>query len=519
MARLFEYQSKALLAQNGIPTPRGFVCSTGEEAFEAAEKLGGNAVVKAQVFATKRASFGGVVLVDTPQEARAAAERILGMQVKQFTINTVLVEERLAIEKEYYVGFVVDDSVKAPVLIVSSKGGTGIEEVAAKTPGLVARQTVDILSGVSAAMATQLFENTGVSMDHAELLGPTVKALWDTLRQFEARSAEVNPLVVTRAGKVYAADARVTVDDHSVFRHPELGIEIAREFSRPPTPLERSAWEVEKDDYRGTFYFFQLETDFRRGQGVVGFHGAGGGGSMMSMDAVLKQGFRLANFCDTSGNPPAGKVYRAARIILAQGPIDGYFGSGSGVASQEQYHSARGLVKAFREVNLNVPAVLRLGGNKEDLAIKILTQYTKDLPAPVECYGKDTSPDFCAKRLLAMIEDHPKDTIPASPCEKMPEPERPYRFKTLTGEVVFDHAICEHCQSKACISACVPGILKVENGVPVLNITRQEAEKGKCTECLACDVDCAMYGLGSGRVILPIPGLTGENAEVKKWRS
>jgi len=514
MARLFEYQSKARLAEHGIAVPKGFLCSTPQQARQAAEKLGGAAVVKAQVFTTKRASFGGVALVDTPQHAEEAARRILGMKVKQFVIDQVLVEQKLAIDAEYYAGFVVDDSAKSPVLIVSSKGGTGVEEVAAETPELVARQTVEILDGVSPAMASQLFENAGVSKKRADLLGPVVSRLWEVMKAVEARSAEINPLVVTRDGAVVAADARLTVDDHAVFRHPELGIEIAREFSRPPTPLEETAWAVEKDDYRGTFYFFQLETDFQRGDGVIGFHGAGGGGSMMSMDAVLQQGFKLANFCDTSGNPPASKVYRAARIILAQGPVDGYFGSGSGVASQEQYHSARGLVKAFREVNLNVPAVLRLGGNKEDLAIRILTQYTKDLPAPVEGYGKDTSPDFCAARLRDLIERHPRDTVPASPPPPPPEPKRPYRFKTLTGEVVLDHEVCEQCQTKACISACVPKILTLKDGVPVLNITREEAAKGKCTECLACDVDCAVYGLGGGRVILPIPGLD-EQQEVE----
>ena len=117
---------------------------------------------------------------------------------------------------------------------------------------------------------------------------------------------------------------------------------------------------------------------------------------MMSMDAVLNQGFKLANYCDTSGNPPASKVYRAAKIILSQPGIRGYFASGSGVASQEQYHSARGLVKAFIEENLDIPAVIRLGGNFEEEAIRILATYGQDLPAKVEGYGRDDSPEFCA---------------------------------------------------------------------------------------------------------------------------
>jgi succinyl-CoA synthetase beta subunit len=132
------------------------------------------------------------------------------------------------------------------------------------------------------------------------------------------------------------------MDDYSVGRHRELEIEFVGEFDHPPTALEQIAWQVEKDDYRGTFYFIQMLEDFERGQGVIGFHGAGGGGSMINMDALLAQGFQIANYVDTSGNPPASKVYRAARIILQQKNIDGYFAGGSGVASQEQYHSARG---------------------------------------------------------------------------------------------------------------------------------------------------------------------------------
>jgi succinyl-CoA synthetase beta subunit len=150
---------------------------------------------------------------------------------------------------------------------------------------------------------------------------------------------------------------------------------------------------------------------------------------MMSMDAVINEGFRIANFVDTSGNPPASKVYRAARIILSQGPIDGYFGSGSGVASQEQFHSARGLVKAFLEHPLTVPAVIRLGGNAEDRAVEILERVNDHVPAPVEGYKKDDSPQFCAQRLKALIESYTPP--PAKPQGRQkPVAQRPYTFET-----------------------------------------------------------------------------------------
>jgi hypothetical protein len=301
------------------------------------------------------------------------------------------------------------------------------------------------------------------------------------------------------------------VDDYAVFRHKDLGITFARELDRPPMELERVAYAVEEGDYRGTFYFIQMVDEFQKGEGVIGFHGAGGGGSMMSMDAVINEGFRIANFVDTSGNPPASKVYRAARIILSQGPIDGYFGSGSGVASQEQFHSARGLVKAFLEEPLTVPAVIRLGGNAEDRAVEILEQVNDHVSAPVEGYKKDDSPQFCAQRLKALVESHtPSAETPEG--RKKPAAQRPYTFETVTGgTVTYDHAICATCESKVCVKECVPQILTLnEEGCPVLNITPEEAKKGRCIECLACDVTCYFDGAGGGYVELPIPGLDDE---------
>lgn len=228
---------------------------------------------------------------------------------------------------------------------------------------------------------------------------------------------------------------------------------------------------------------------------------------MMSMDAVMNRGFRLADFVDTSGNPPASKVYRAARIILAQDGIDGYFASGSGVASQEQFHSARGLVKAFMEAPLNIPAVIRLGGNAEERAMAIIERAQPKLLAPIEAYGKDDTPEFCAERLDDLVRSfrQPEDQT-SRPIR--PPAREPYSFGTITnGTVVLDHAACRECESKICVERCVPGILSLEGDVPVLNITLEEARKGGCTECLACEVECAFDGNGGGRVFLPIPGL------------
>ncbi len=507
MARLHEHKGKSLLADCGINVPRGGPVKSAIEAQALTEEINSPVVVKAQAWVIGRAGMGAIRFVDSPQAAAEAASEILGMQIKGFTVDTVLVEEKLDVAREFYAGVIIDDLSQAPMMIFSSIGGSGIEQIAQEHPESVSRMSVDIRTGLLEHQARDLVRKADIHEKLQLKLGGMLAKLYEVARKYDARAAEINPIILTNEGKLIAADCRITVDDYAVYRHPDLGIEIAREFDRPPTALEQIAWQVEKNDYRGTFYFIQLEQDFSSGDGVIGFHGAGGGGSMMSMDAVLNRGYKLANFVDTSGNPPASKVYRAAWIILSQSGIDGYFASGSGVASQEQFHSARGLVKAFMEVPLEVPAVIRLGGNAEERAIAILERAEDYIPAPIEGYGKDDTPEFCAQRLDELIqESEPAETT--STAYKPPKAKEPYQFETVTGgTVTYDHAACRDCESKICIETCVPKILKLEDGVPVLNISLDEARKGGCSECLACEVECFFEGNRGGYVSLPTPGL------------
>ncbi len=508
MARLFEYQSKKLLKQAGIRVPEGDAASTPEEVRAIAQRIGKPVVLKIQVWVTGRAKLGGIRFADTPEQAEAVSREMFGLKVKSFTVDKVLVEEKLAVKSELFAGLVIDDAAKAPLIVFSSIGGTGVEDIAGRNPEKIGKQLIDIRTGLQEFQARNLVRKAGIggqtSVDIADLL----TRLYRVARTYEARSAEINPLVVTEDGKVYAADCHLVIDDYAVARHPELGIEIAREFDRPPTELEKIAYKVEEKDYRGTFYFLQMTENVGPADKAIGFHGAGGGGSMMSMDAVLRHGFLLANYCDTSGNPPASKVYRAARIILSQPNIKGYLASGSGVASQEQYHSARGLVKAFREEGIDVPAVIRLGGNFEEKAIEIMKAYLGDKGFTVEGYGRDDTPDFCAERLEALIQANGNKPHVMKPYAERQAPEGSYRFETLTGSLSIDHSKCPGCKTKGCVPACTPKILKLdEKGLPVLAIPREDAKKGKCTECLACEIFCSNHELDAIVINLPIPGL------------
>jgi succinyl-CoA synthetase beta subunit len=507
VSRLYEYQGKKLLREAGIPVPEGEVVSTPEEARNVVERLGRPVVLKIQVWVTGRAGLGGIEFADSPQEAEEKARKLLGKKIKNYEVEKVLVEEKLAIQSEYFVGLVIDDALKSPLMIFSSIGGTGIEEIALEHPEKVAHVPVDILKGLKDYEARNLLRRTGISGKLLLKISNVLTKLYRVARQYDARSAEINPLVLTEDGEVYAADCHIAIDDYAVFRHPELGIEIAREFDRPPSELEKIAYQVEEKDHRGTFYFLQMTDEVPKEDGYIGFNGAGGGGSMMSMDAVLNLGFKLANYCDTSGNPSASKVYRAAKIILSQPNIKGYFASGSGVASQEQYHSARGLVKAFYEEKLDIPGVIRLGGNYEEKAIEILATYLKDIPAKVEGYGRDDSPEFCARRMKELIDRNDNLSHEIRPISDPELPEDAYVFDTFTGKIAIDHSRCVSCASKGCVDACAPEILKIEENKPVLAVTEEEARKGKCTECLACEIFCQFHEKKAIDIHLPIPGL------------
>ena len=507
MARLHEYQGKAILAANGFKIPRGKAATTIDEALavakEVAGKKGGEVVIKIQAWTTGRAGIGGVVFAKKPEDVRAYAARMLAMKVGQFPVEAVLVEEKIDIDREFFLSFAIDDAARAPVIIFAAGGGTGIEERAASTR----RIACDVNRGPLDSAVSEAVASCGLSPAHAAQLVESIRKLFAAARSVEARSLEINPLALTKDGKFVAADCRITIDDYAVARHPELGIEIAREFDHPPTALERVAYAVEQSDHRGTFYFAQLAIAAEKdSKGLVGFHGAGGGGSMMSMDAIVNAGFTIANFTDTSGNPSASKVYRAARIILAQPDLVGYFGSGSGVASQEQYWSAYGLAKAFLELDLDIPAVIRLGGNTEDRAVDILRRTSALLRTPVEGYRKTDAPAMIAERFAELV-------VGANGAKWKPRAPRVQKFvndpsaTTLpvkSGRVWIDTA--KWPQIRRAVETHSDGLIVDRAGAPTTSLSAEEFAN-KDSELLASDVECRLAGVEGFYLELDIPGL------------
>jgi len=412
MARLFEYQGKQLLKQAKMPIPQGDVATTPEQARKIAEKIGKPVAIKAQIWAGERGKAGGIKFAQTPAEAEQAAAGLLGSTIKNLTVEKVLVEEKLDIDKEYYAGVIIDASrqVRAPVIMFSTEGGMDIVAVPSDK---IAQMNVDVIRGLRLYDALNLAVALKVPTKFLQPIGQAILSLFQTFKEYNCRTAEINPLVITKDGKVLAGDCRVSIDDSSVYRHPELGIEVAREAPTPPTELDKIAWRIEEDDLRGTAYIAQMVPEITT-LNYVGYHGIGGGGAILGVDALNRQGLKIANYADTSGNPPAAKVYRAAKVIFSQPGIEGYMLGGFIVANQEQWHHAHGVVKALREElprRPGFPCVLLLCGNKEKEALEILREGTQDLPGRIEIYGSDKvyETEFLAKRMRALVDEYRKE--------------------------------------------------------------------------------------------------------------
>jgi succinyl-CoA synthetase beta subunit len=412
MARLYEYQGKQLLKTAKVPIPQGEVATTPQEAGKIAEKIGKPVAIKAQIWAGGRGKAGGIKFAQTPQEAEKVAKELLGSQIKNLTVERVLVEEKLDIDKEYYVGVIIDASreVRAPIIMFSTEGGMDIESVPEEK---IAQMTVDVIRGFRLYDALNLAIRLKVPTKFLPSIAQAIMGLYQTFKGYNCRTAEINPLVLTKDGKILAGDCRMAIDDSSVFRHPELGIDVAREASTPPTELDKIAWSIEEGDLRGTCYIAQMVPEIK-GLNYVGYHGIGGGGAILGVDALNRQGLKIANYADTSGNPTAAKVYRAAKVIFSQAGIEGYMLGGFIVANQEQWHHAHGVVKALREElpkRPGFPCVILLCGNKEKESLEILREGTKGLPGRIEIYGSEKvyETEFLAKRMKVLINEYRKE--------------------------------------------------------------------------------------------------------------
>ena len=353
--KLLEYQAKEVLSSLGIAIPPGAVARTPDEAAAAAEKLGPVAV-KAQVPVGGRGKAGGIKLARTPQEARAAAEQIIGMDIKGFKVPLVYCEAALDIAREIYLGFTVDRDARANILMLSAKGGMEIEQVAEESPDAIARLYPNPWRGPLDFELTQLIFDAGLG-ELVRPLSSLIKKLYRAIPEYDALTAEINPLVVTAAGEVIAGDAKLETDDNSSWRHKELEAKYS-------AVIEGDRYEVEAKK-RGLTYV-SLDGD-------VGIIGNGAGLCMGTLDLVQRAGGRPANFCDIGGGAKAEVVENALTVILmnpkVKGVVINVFG---GITRGDEV--AKGIVTARDHLKMKLPLVVRLSGTNEEEGRAILKQ-------------------------------------------------------------------------------------------------------------------------------------------------
>jgi succinyl-CoA synthetase beta subunit len=351
---LHEYQARALLKAAGIPVPDGDVATTPAEAEAIARRIGGRVVVKAQVHAGGRGKAGGVKLAATPAEARAHAEKILGMQIKGLTVQQVLVVPAADIASESYVGVIVDRGSQRPVFMVSPAGGIDIEEVAAKTPEKIMKLGVDPRFGLLPHQAMQLAFFLYHDLAQARAAAAIMRQLYRAFLDAGASLAEINPLVTTPDGTVVALDAKIVVDDNELERRDAIAALRDVSAENPAEVKARGA----------SLSYIKLD-------GAVGCCVNGAGLAMATMDLVKYYGGEPANFLDIGGSSSPDKVVTALEIITSDPNVKCIlFNIFGGITRCDDV--ANGIVTATSRTKLKVPIVIRLTGTNEQLALDIL---------------------------------------------------------------------------------------------------------------------------------------------------
>ena len=366
--KLHEYQAKELLARYGVPVPSGKVARTADEAAAAAEELGGKVVVKSQVHAGGRGKAGGIKLANSVDEARAAAEALLGTKLVTIQspggqpVDAVLVEEQIDVDRELYLGAVIDNSAGRPVLIASAAGGMEIEEVAEQHPEQIHREAIDPACGFQGYQARGLAFATGLDGDLNRPAVALIQGLAQAFIENDGSLAEINPLVVTKDGRLLAVDAKFSVDDDADFRHADL-VELRDR-------AQDEQLEVEAND-AGIQNYIKLD-------GNIGCMVNGAGLAMATMDAIKFEGGDPANFLDigTQNDPEA--IIAALRIIGADPDVKAVFVNIFGGLARTDV-IAEGVVQAKQQGLIPQPTVVRLAGTNVEDGTRILDESGIDL--------------------------------------------------------------------------------------------------------------------------------------------
>lgn len=352
--KIHEYQARELFEKKGIPVPKGSLCKTADDVKDAAKRIGKPVVVKAQILVAGRGKAGGVKVATNPEEAYAIAKSMLGTKIKDILVTSVLVVEAEKPAKELYIGFTIDRSQRRVTLIASSEGGVDLEELARTSPGKIFRKEVDPILGLHSFQAREAAAAIGLTGRTANEFTAISQKIFQIFETADADLAESNPLAMRADGSLIALDARITLDDNALYRHPEY-----KQVDEELSTLEREAQAA-------GLAFVQLDGD-------IGILGNGAGLVMATLDVVAYYKGRPANFLDMGGGSSAESVYEAVKLCLKQKNLKAVFlNILGGITKCDDV--ANGLVRALKDSEAKVPFTVRMVGTNEEEGRKILKE-------------------------------------------------------------------------------------------------------------------------------------------------
>ncbi|MCJ7507613.1 MAG: ADP-forming succinate--CoA ligase subunit beta [candidate division Zixibacteria bacterium] len=392
--RLYEYEAKQIFSEFGIPLPQEKLVTTPEEAEGFASRLGKPVVLKVQILSGGRGKAGGIKFAETSQEAKARAIELFSTKTKGYPVNKILIGEKLNVKGEFYLGITIDRINYKIVILACAEGGMEIEEIAKTSPQKIKRIALDIDDRFYPFQAQTLAKELGFSGSNLRSIADIVLSLYALFKRYDAKLVEINPLILTSENKVIAADARMSIDDDALFRHPELekmGMEKRHEEGEM-TEREKQAkeWEIP---------YLDLDGD-------IGMFPGGAGFGIMGNDFIHHFGGKPANFMDSGGGPTPERLAKML-ILLDENPkvkviFAARFG---GISRCDDF--AKGVVKFLKEHGLSKPMVMRMTGNMWQEGVKIFQEAKKESPKlfeKIEIHGIETPIEEIAKRAVELTK-------------------------------------------------------------------------------------------------------------------
>lgn len=400
MARILEDIGKKFLAEAGIKVPASVTIDSAAELDDVLDRLGEDVVLKALVPVGKRRKAGAIKFPAGREEARSRAEEIFAMEVREFPVEKILVEEKVAINEEYYISAAYDKKAQLPVVIASTAGGIDVESMSREHPDQIKKYHVDPFIGLPDYKARELWAELGMTGGLLRKLGQLTSRVYHVFDKYDCTTLEINPLVVDGEGELLPADCVMASDDLAIFRQPELEefVQVGSErLWRPLTELEKEIVAVnEADPYRGTARYIELEG------GEIGFMCGGGGGSLVMFDSLMRLGERPANYTEFGGNPSAEKVYGLAKGIMSKPGVRGLLVCCNITNNTQVDKVAEGVVRALKELDKDpeeFPIVVRYAGVNDERGQEIFES------AGIEYHGEDITMPEAARMMVEEIRD------------------------------------------------------------------------------------------------------------------